>query len=493
MLKELKNSVLNVYGLTKNTATNEYMLVFDEFYGQRSEYKGRCANCNRNNTSEAWCQVCDLQKATQGWTSGNKDVDDCINEFQLKATKYEEVIEWIPFNRLDNVQMIGKGGFVGFGTVFSATWLDGKRVVSGKAVNSYTQSRTSSCVVALKTLPGSQKNFKRSKLMGYNLEVYGITQNTTNNEYLLVFQYADRGNLHDFLSLNFKELNWKSKLKQLVDISKNLIKIHKAEYVHGDFHSGNILQNQYINGDLISYIADLGLSRKMDDSDLEDSVYGVLPYVAPELFNKHSYTVAADIYSFGIIMTKMSTERPPHFDIKYDETLVVKICSGLRPEFAKGTPECYIQLANHCMDADPSNRPTASDIYDKLSGWYKILNNGSAENNDELTILKEFQSADSVIPTLSTELPICSKDELTSNIYDKLSEWYKILNNSGAENKDELGIIKSFQPADSIIPTLSNELLICYKDKLTSKLLNFKNLSKPINSLSTELLKTYDE
>ncbi|RIB20147.1 kinase-like domain-containing protein [Gigaspora rosea] len=229
---------------------------------------------------------------------------------------------------------IGEGGH---GSVFSATWLDGKY-----------RSRTS-CTVALKTLPGSQKNFLR-EFKSYTecrleLKVYGITQNTTNNEYLMVFQYANKGSLHSFLSSNFRELKWKNKLKQLVDISKNLIKVHEANYIHGDIHSGNILQNQYINGDLITYIADLGLSRKKDETDLEDSVYGVLPYVAPELLCKRSYTIAADIYSFGIIMTEMSTGRPPHYKDEYDRSLAFRICGGLRPGFAQGTPECYVQLA----------------------------------------------------------------------------------------------------------------------------------------------------
>ncbi|CAG8670739.1 30838_t:CDS:2, partial [Racocetra persica] len=58
--------------------------------------------------------------------------------------------------------------------------------------------------------------------------------------------------------------------------------------------------------------------------------------------------------------------------------------------------------------------PTASDIYDKLSSWYRILYNSNAENKDELVILKAFQSADAIIPTLSIELPICSKDKLTT-------------------------------------------------------------------------------
>ncbi|CAG8801372.1 12950_t:CDS:1, partial [Gigaspora margarita] len=41
----------------------------------------------------------------------------------------------------------------------------------------------------------------------------------------------------------------------------------------------------------------------------------------------------------------------------------------------------------------------------------------------------------------------------------------------------------AFKSADAIIPTLSTELRIYSKDKLTSKLLNFKNLSEPVNSI----------
>src|SRR5260364_342973 len=109
------------------------MLVFDEFAPIRNDYYGKCANCNRYNTYYAWCQSCDPQNTTQEWTSGNNDIDNCIKEFQLKATKYENVIEWIPFNRLDNIQSRGDK--------FLATWLDGKRYVKNKDINKYKQSR----------------------------------------------------------------------------------------------------------------------------------------------------------------------------------------------------------------------------------------------------------------------------------------------------------------------------------------------------------------
>ena len=51
----------------------------------------------------------------------------------------------------------------GFGSVFLATWLNGKRIVLGKSHHS-VQSHALLFIVALKTLPGSKEFFKRSKL-----------------------------------------------------------------------------------------------------------------------------------------------------------------------------------------------------------------------------------------------------------------------------------------------------------------------------------------
>ena len=34
-------------------------------------------------------------------------------------------------------------------------------------------------------------------------------------------------------------------------------------------------------------------------------VYGVLPFMAPEVLRGYQYTKAADIYSFGIIMNEL--------------------------------------------------------------------------------------------------------------------------------------------------------------------------------------------
>jgi serine/threonine protein kinase len=63
-----------------------------------------------------------------------------------------------------------------------------------------------------------------------------------------------------------------------------------------------------------------------------NDVYGILPYVAPEVLRGKGYTQKSDIYGFGIIAYEVCTELSPYHDIAHDRTLAIKICQGLRPK-----------------------------------------------------------------------------------------------------------------------------------------------------------------
>ncbi|RIB24838.1 kinase-like domain-containing protein, partial [Gigaspora rosea] len=282
------------------------------------------------------------QRIIGGWASGNKEIDDFIKQIQIKTTKYENLIEWIPFDKLIDFQIIGQGGF---GTVFSANWLDGNPIINTNNL----QSRKQSCKVALKTLSTLKEfeNHVQCRLNGIGLEVYGMTQDTETQKYLMVFQYADKGNLYEFLISNFKQLDWESKLTFLIDMANDLTKIHESGYIHCDFHSGNVLLNQYKNFFIKSFITDLGLSKNLKESAAKGDVYGVMPYIAPEILLGQPYTQAADIYSLGIIMTELSTGKRPFYGSPFDFRLALDICKGLRPECSERTPELLKSLVQN--------------------------------------------------------------------------------------------------------------------------------------------------
>ncbi|POG70342.1 kinase-like domain-containing protein, partial [Rhizophagus irregularis DAOM 181602=DAOM 197198] len=123
----------------------------------------------------------------------------------------------------------------------------------------------------------------------------GITQDPNTKEYMMVLDYCENGNLRNYLNKSEEYIYYQSKIDKLQQIARGLLDIHIAEKVHKDFHSGNILF------DYSPFISDLGMCQPANKKSVkEEGIYGVLPYMAPEVLRGHQYTKAADIYSFGM-------------------------------------------------------------------------------------------------------------------------------------------------------------------------------------------------
>ncbi|RIA85980.1 kinase-like domain-containing protein, partial [Glomus cerebriforme] len=128
--------------------------------------------------------------------------------------------------------------------------------------------------------------------------------------------------------------------------------------VHRDLHTGNILFDYPKNkSDLYICISDMGSCGKLGNID-EKNIYGVLPYVAPEVLRGKPYTQASDIYSFGMIMYFVATLRQPFINVAHDHFLTLDICNGIRPEINESeATKDYIDLMKRCWDSNPDNRP----------------------------------------------------------------------------------------------------------------------------------------
>ena len=112
-------------------------------------YFGVCPECNKPNTGFAWCNKCDPGKfLKEGKTSGNPEIDNLIYDSQLKTIHYDKNLEWIPYDRFQDIKQIGEGGFA---NIFSATWLDGEPNYDKKR----NKVRTNPVTVALKKLKNS--------------------------------------------------------------------------------------------------------------------------------------------------------------------------------------------------------------------------------------------------------------------------------------------------------------------------------------------------
>ena|SRR2546423_13808452 len=103
----------------------------------------------------------------------------------------------------------------------------------------------------------------------------------------------------------------------------------------------------------------MGLSGQTGDMDETKvtKIYGILPYVAPEVLNGKPYTQAADKYSFGMIMYFVATGRQPFANCSHDRELAFNICTNVaRPEIYEfEAPKFYIDLKK-CWNSNPNDR-----------------------------------------------------------------------------------------------------------------------------------------
>ncbi|RGB23791.1 kinase-like domain-containing protein, partial [Rhizophagus diaphanus] len=144
----------------------------------------------------------------------------------------------------------------------------------------------------------------------------------------------------------------------LYEIISGLSKIHEKNLIHCDFHDGNILNHSY---DKI-YISDLGLCQSKTSFLKGDDIFGVMPFMAPEVLRYKSYTSASDIYSFSMIMWEFTSGLPPFNNRAHDFRLSYSICKGERPEIIENTPQCYVDLMKKCWNEDPLKRPSTSEV-----------------------------------------------------------------------------------------------------------------------------------
>src|SRR5436305_1967491 len=107
---------------------------------------------------------------------------------------------------------------------------------------------------------------------------------------MMILPYCEEGDLRNKPSTNF---SISKKIHSLSWIAKGLLSIHNTEKVHKDFHSGDILFVKEA-----AFISDLGLCQPANNEkqSAKKGIFGVLPYVAPEVLRRFQYTKAADIY-----------------------------------------------------------------------------------------------------------------------------------------------------------------------------------------------------
>lgn len=151
------------------------------------------------------------------------------------------------------------------------------------------------------------------------------------------------------------------KFKILQGISEGLQYLHKQNIIHGDLKASNILLDQAYDEHSNVYpnpkISDFGLSLNVGDKGVKGCTR---QWAAPEVF-ENTCTTQSDIYSFGMTIYEIMTQKTPFYHIAkpqeryYPNELDIGTLERLN---IPGVSE----LVKACIEYRPENRPNINDI-----------------------------------------------------------------------------------------------------------------------------------
>ncbi|CAB5366780.1 unnamed protein product [Rhizophagus irregularis] len=184
------------------------------------------------------------------------------NKWIENALKYEKV-KLISYKELKNEEPLDAGRF---GIISKAIWTKTNNYVVCKKLTNTTYIKND-------LLDAFIHELKMHMHLDYSeriIRCFGISLDPKTNEYLLIMQYANSGDLQNYLKNNFKNLTWNDKEKLAFQIADGLNYLHYENILHRDLHSKNIVIHESN-----AKITDFGISKNQNN---QTSAYIALVY-----------------------------------------------------------------------------------------------------------------------------------------------------------------------------------------------------------------------
>ncbi|OQR83716.1 protein kinase [Achlya hypogyna] len=202
------------------------------------------------------------------------------------------------------------------------------------------------------------------------VQFVGVCMAARQDDVMFLVEYMDQGDLRDRLVHSSPQaMPWSGLEKPAIaaQVVAGLVYLHAQDIIHRDLKSRNILL-QTGGG---AKISDFGAARPVSTTHTMTRGVGTYRWMAPEVLSENQYSVAADIFSFGILLTELDTHMIPYTDVKskksgaplVDTAIVSMVIAGaIQPTVRSDCPYWLQELIMQCIATDPSLRPTAQAI-----------------------------------------------------------------------------------------------------------------------------------
>eukprot|EP01119_Soliformovum_irregulare_P024355 TRINITY_DN8712_c0_g1_i2.p1 TRINITY_DN8712_c0_g1~~TRINITY_DN8712_c0_g1_i2.p1 ORF type:complete len:723 (+),score=167.81 TRINITY_DN8712_c0_g1_i2:23-2191(+) len=258
-------------------------------------------------------------------------------------------------------KLLGSGAY---GVVYKAYWRNAD--VAIKQLKDEDVSNETFLKEALQ-MKGLRPHVNVCKFLGVIME--------ENYPVSIVTEFVSEGALWDLIIESKIDLNFDLCAILARDAAAGMAHIHAENILHCDLAARNLLVQQR-GSEYVVKVADFGMSH-MSNSDAYDvKANTVIPvrWCSPEVFVKHEFSKASDVWAFGIVLWEIAQASKPYYNMESNKEVAEYVIGGGRlgkPTRIRINDE-YWEIAKKCWDHDPRNRPTFEDLTKQIEGMIPV-------------------------------------------------------------------------------------------------------------------------
>ncbi|KAJ6429618.1 hypothetical protein OIU84_021093 [Salix udensis] len=282
-----------------------------------NEASGSWSSVNVNSTSSA---------SSCGSTSST------VNKVDMDTDCLDYEIMW---EDLTVGEQIGQGSC---GTVYHALWYGSDVAVKVFSKQEYADD----IILAFRQEVSLMKRLRHPNVLLFMGAV------TSPQRLCIVTEFLPRGSLFRLLQRNTTKLDWRRRVHMALDIARGMNYLHHCNppIIHRDLKSSNLL----VDKNWTVKVGDFGLSRLKHETYLTTKTgKGTPQWMAPEVLRNEPSDEKSDIYSYGVILWELSTEKIP-----WDNLNSMQVIGA------------WASIIESCWHSDPRCRPTFQELLEKL-------------------------------------------------------------------------------------------------------------------------------
>lgn len=202
------------------------------------------------------------------------------------------------------------------------------------------------------------------------LRIFGICidQTVKPPEFSIVMEYCELGTLRELLDRD-KDLTMSVRSLLVLRAARGLYRLHHSGTLHRNISSSSFL----VAGGYQVKLAGFELSKTQTSisratKSTKAERFSSTAYVSPERLQDPfcKYDTKAEIYSFGIVLWEIATGKIP-FEGCDSEKIYELVAEDKKQEpVGQDCPELLQEIINECRAHEPSNRPSADGILERL-------------------------------------------------------------------------------------------------------------------------------